>query len=189
MVYLKIAAKRMSPAMDKDAEFAYGSGQVNPRKAINPGLIYDANDMSYIQFLCHEGYNGSSIGSLLGHGAVNCSTLLPAKSEDTVNYPTLQLALKSNQESSVGVFRRTVTNVGHPVSMYNATVKAPPGVQITVQPKTLSFSKASQKRSFKVVVKAKAMSSNVLIKSGLITWRNGHHAVRTPVVIFNPWAE
>ncbi|KAI3449154.1 hypothetical protein Pfo_005819 [Paulownia fortunei] len=178
-------ATPMSSKVDKDAEFAYGSGQVNPTKAISPGLIYDMDDMSYIQFLCHEGYNGSSIGSLVGQGPINCSKLLPANGEDAINYPTMQLALRSDQEPTVGVFRRRVTNVGPPQSVYNATIKAPAGVEIVVKPMTLSFSKASQKRSFKVVVKAKPVS-NVLILSCSLTWRSSRHTVRSPIAIFNP---
>ncbi|KAK6142863.1 hypothetical protein DH2020_023211 [Rehmannia glutinosa] len=184
---LMTTATPMSSKVDKDAEFAYGSGQVNPTKAISPGLVYDMDDMSYIQFLCHEGYNGSSIGSLVGQGPINCSKLVPAKGEDAINYPTMQLALKSDQESTVGVFRRRVTNVGPAQSVYNATIKAPAGVEIVVKPMTLSFSKASQKRSFKVVVKAKPMSS-VLLLSGSLTWKSFHHTVRSPIVIYNPWA-
>ncbi|KAG8363357.1 hypothetical protein BUALT_Bualt19G0014000 [Buddleja alternifolia] len=182
-------ATPMSSKVDKDAEFAYGSGQVNPTKARSPGLVYDMDDISYIQFLCHEGYNGSSIGILIGPGPINCSKLLPSKSEDAMNYPTMQLALKSNQEPTIGVFRRRVTNVGIPESVYNATVKAPAGVEIVVQPTTLTFSQAGQKRSFKVVVKAKPMSGGVLVLSGSVTWRSSHYNVRSPVVVYNPWAD
>ncbi|EYU30558.1 hypothetical protein MIMGU_mgv1a021337mg, partial [Erythranthe guttata] len=107
-----IQLKFASYTVEKDAEFAYGSGQVNPTKAFNPGLIYDMDDMSYIQFLCHEGYNGSLIGSLINQSPINCSDLLPLNGEDAINYPTMQLALKSDQEPTVGVFRRRVTNVG-----------------------------------------------------------------------------
>lgn len=178
----------MSSKVDKDAEFAYGSGQVNPTKAISPGLVYDMDDISYIQFLCHEGYNGSLIGSLAGQGPINCSKLLPAANgEDAINYPTMQLALRSDREATVGVFRRTVTNVGPAQSVFNATVKAPAGVEIVVKPATLSFAKGSQRRSFKVVVKAKPVE-NVVILSGLLTWRSSYHTVRSPIAIYNPWA-
>ncbi|XP_051145151.1 subtilisin-like protease SBT4.14 isoform X2 [Andrographis paniculata] len=178
-------AKGMQPKVNRDKEFAYGSGQLNPTKAIKPGLIYDIDDMSYIQFLCREGYKGSAIGTLLGQGPINCSKLLPAKSEDAINYPTMQLALKRNQETTIGVFRRTVTNVGPRISVYNATIKAPKGVQITVKPMSLSFSKPLQKRSFTVVVKAK-LKANVLIKSGLLIWRCGNYTVRSPIVVYDP---
>ncbi|KAL2477772.1 Subtilisin-like protease SBT4.14 [Forsythia ovata] len=181
-------ATPLSSKVDKDAEFAYGAGQLNPTKAVSPGLVYDMDDMSYIQFLCHEGYNESSIGSLIGHESVNCSKLLPANGEDAINYPTMQLILRNDQEPTVGVFRRRVTNVGPPNSVFNATIKAPKGVEIKVKPATLSFTRPSQKRSFKVVVKANPMSST-LILSGSLTWKSSQHTVRSPIVIHNPWAD
>lgn len=178
----------MSSRVDKDAEFAYGAGQVNPTRAISPGLVYDMDDMSYVQFLCREGYNGTGIGSLLSQGPVNCSKLVPANGEDAINYPSMQLALKNQHEPTVGVFRRRVVNVGAPRSVYNATIKAPAGVEIVVKPTMLTFSKALQKRSFKVTVKAKPMSDQVLVLSGSLTWRSSRYTVRSPVVVYNPWA-
>ncbi|GFP85994.1 xylem serine proteinase 1 [Phtheirospermum japonicum] len=147
------------------------------------------DDMSYIQFLCHEGYNETDIGGLIGQGPVNCSEFVHTTGEDALNYPTMQLTLRSNKEPTTGNFRRTVTNVGPPQSVYNATIKAPAGVEIVVQPMSLSFSKASQKRSFKVVVKAKPVSKNVMILSGSLTWKSSGHTVRSPIVIYNQWAE
>ncbi|KAH6812129.1 xylem serine peptidase 1 [Perilla frutescens var. frutescens] len=178
----------MSSKVDKGAEFAYGVGQVNPTKAISPGLVYDMDDMSYIQFLCHEDYDGASIGSLVGGGKINCSKLVPANGEDAINYPTMQLTLKNKQEPTVGVFRRRVTNVGAPQSVYNATIRAPAGVEIVVKPTTLTFSRALQKRSFTVVVKAKPMADDDVVLSGSLTWRSSHYTVRSPIAVHNPWA-
>ncbi|KAL7083282.1 hypothetical protein ACP275_14G151300 [Erythranthe tilingii] len=185
---LMTTATPMSSKVEKDAEFAYGSGQVNPTKAINPGLIYDMDDMSYIQFLCHEGYNGSLIGSLINQSPINCSSLLPSNGEDAINYPTMQLALKSDQEPTVGVFRRRVTNVGPAESVFNATIKAPVGVEISVKPMSLVFSKGNRMRSFRVVVKAKPMKSAVIL-SGSLIWRSSKYSVRSPIAIYNPWAD
>ncbi|KAI5647317.1 hypothetical protein M9H77_33322 [Catharanthus roseus] len=181
-------ATPMSPKMDKDAEFAYGAGQVNPVKALNPGLVYDMNDLSYIQFLCHEGYNESSLANLVRQGYINCSKLIPALGEDAINYPTMQLSLKNDQEPTTGIFRRRVTNVGPARSIYSATIQSPKGVEIIVKPKTLTFTRVSQKQSFKVVVKAKPMSRTVTMVSGSLTWRSSSHTVRSPIVIFNPMA-
>ena len=49
-----------------DVEFAYGAGQINPVKAVNPGLVYDANKDDYIQFLCNEGYTAEEIKLISG---------------------------------------------------------------------------------------------------------------------------
>ncbi|KAL3517065.1 hypothetical protein ACH5RR_023967 [Cinchona calisaya] len=181
-------ATPMSSKRDRQAEFAHGAGQVNPVKALSPGLVYDTDEFSYIQFLCHEGYSDSSLANLVGQEPINCSKLLPSNSEDAINYPTMQLSLKSRQEPTTGIFRRVVTNVGPSQSVYNATIKAPKGVAITVKPTSLSFSRVSQKISFKVVVKANPMSSAVVMLSGSLVWKSPGHTVRSPIVIFNPMA-
>ncbi|XP_038684312.1 subtilisin-like protease SBT4.14 isoform X1 [Tripterygium wilfordii] len=176
-------AKQMSRRMNNEAEFAYGAGQVNPARAISPGLVYDMDEMSYIQFLCHEGYNGSSLSVLIGSKSINCSSLLPGLGYDAINYPTMQLSVRNKKEPTVGVFRRSVTNVGPSVSIYNATIKAPKGVNITVKPTTLSFTRTLQKKSFKVVVEANPMSRAIIL-SGSLVWKSSRYAVRSPIVIY-----
>ncbi|CAN8248216.1 unnamed protein product [Cochlearia groenlandica] len=179
------SAKPISRRVNKDAEFAYGGGQVNPRRAASPGLVYDMDDISYVQFLCGEGYNATTLAPLVGSRSVNCSSIVPGQGHDSLNYPTIQLTLRSAKTSTMAVFRRRVTNVGPPSSVYKATIRAPRGVEITVEPMSLLFSKASQKRSFKVVVKAKQMTSGKIV-SGLLVWKSQRHSVRSPIVIYSP---
>ncbi|KAM1400547.1 hypothetical protein ACFX2I_027565 [Malus domestica] len=179
-------AKPMSQRVNGDAEFAYGAGQVNPAKAVNPGLVYDMDEiLSYIQFLCHEGYKGSSLAPLVGSKTLNCSSLLPGQGYDALNYPTMQLSLKSNKQPTVGVFRRTVTNVGPAKSIYNATIRAPKGVEITVKPMSLSFSTTLERKTFQVVVKANPMTSMRMV-SGSLGWKSTRYTVRSPIVIYSP---
>ncbi|XP_061374058.1 subtilisin-like protease SBT4.14 [Gastrolobium bilobum] len=177
-------AKPMSRRLNNEAEFAYGSGQLNPTKALSPGLVYDMDHFAYIQFLCHEGYNGSSLSVFVG-SPVNCTSLLPGLGYDAINYPSMQLKLESNKSTTVGVFRRRVTNVGPAPTIYNATIRSPKGVEITVKPTSLIFSQTLQKRSFKVVVKAKSMAS-VQIVSGSLIWKSPRYTVRSPIVIYSP---
>ncbi|KAL0540115.1 hypothetical protein IC582_024345 [Cucumis melo] len=182
---LLTTTRPISRRLNPEGEFAYGAGNLNPSRAISPGLIYDLNEMSYIQFLCSEGYTGSSIAVLAGTKSINCSTLIPGHGHDSLNYPTFQLSLKSTKQPMTTTFRRQVTNVGQPVSVYNATIKAPPGVQITVTPTTLSFSRLLQKRSFKVVVKASPLQSAKMV-SGSLAWVGDRHVVRSPIVVYSP---
>ncbi|XP_068489096.1 subtilisin-like protease SBT4.14 [Phaseolus vulgaris] len=177
-------AKPMSKRVNSEGEFAYGAGQLNPTRAVSPGLVYDMDDLGYIQFLCHEGYKGSSLSALVG-SPVNCSSLLPGLGHDAINYPTMQLSLESSKGTKLGVFRRTVTNVGPAPTIYNATIISPKGVEITVKPTSLSFSKTKQKRSFKVVVKATSIGSSKIV-SGSLIWRSPRYIVRSPIVINNP---
>ncbi|KEH20533.1 subtilisin-like serine protease [Medicago truncatula] len=176
-------AKPMSQKVNKEAEFAFGAGLVNPTRALNPGLIYDMDEFGYVQFLCHEGYNGSTLSILIG-SPVNCTSLLPGIGHDAINYPSMQLSVKRNTESTIGVFRRRVTNVGPGPTMYNATIKSPKGVEITVKPTSLIFYHTLQKKNFKVVVKAKSMASMKIV-SGSLIWRNPRYIVRSPIVIYS----
>lgn len=139
--------------------------------------------MSYIQHLCTQGYNGSSISILTGAGPVDCSTLIPAQGQDSLNYPTFQLSLNNTRHPTTAVFWRQVTNVGSPASVYKATITAPPGVKITVEPTSLSFSSLQQTQSFKVVVKANPLPPQNMV-SGSLTWADGNYVVRSPIVIY-----
>ena len=177
-------AKPMSRRVNEDGEFAFGAGQVNPTRAVTPGLVYDMDEMSYIQFLCREGYSGSKLRVLVGPQPINCSKIVPGLGSDALNYPTLQLSLKNKQEPTIGVFRRRVTNVGQAISIYNATIIAPKGVEITVKPMKLSFTRVLQKRSFKVVVKAQPTMS--MVSAGSLVWKSSRHIVRSPIVIYSP---
>ncbi|KAM3698572.1 hypothetical protein ACJW31_06G198400 [Castanea mollissima] len=177
-------AKPMSQRVNEEGEFAFGAGQVNPTGAVNPGLVYDMDEMSYIQFLCKEGYSGSSLPVLVGPQPINCSKIVPGLGSDALNYPTMQLSLKNKQGPTIGVFQRSVTNVGQAISIYNATIIAPRGVEITVEPMTLSFTSVLQKRSFKVVVKAQPTTS--MVSAGSLVWKSSRHSVRSPIVIYNP---
>lgn len=177
-------AKPMSRKVNNDAEFGFGAGQLNPHRAASPGLVYDMDEMPYIQFLCREGFNGSSLAVLVGN-SVNCSSLIPGLGYDDLNYPTMQLRLKNSRGPTTAVFRRRVTNVGPALSIYNATIRAPKGVEITVSPTSLSFSRVLQKRSFKVVVRANPLPIMQMV-SGSLIWKSPRHIVRSPIVIYSP---
>ncbi|XP_031285387.1 subtilisin-like protease SBT4.14 [Pistacia vera] len=179
------SATPMNRRVDRLAEFSYVAGQMNPQEAVSPGLIYDTNRMGYIQFLCHEGYTGSSLAVIVGSKSVNCSSLIPGLGHDALNYSTMQVKL-DKYHPTTAVFRRTVTNVGDPVSIYNTTIKAPKGVNISVKPLSLFFSRSRQKRNFTVVVKAsrKPIPASTKVHSGLLVWKSPRHVVRSPIVIY-----
>ncbi|KAG5021977.1 hypothetical protein JHK82_017854 [Glycine max] len=165
----------MSHRVNKKVEFA---GQVHPTRALSPSSIYDMDNFAYIQFLCHEGYNGSSLSMLVG-SPMNYTYLLPGLGHEAINYPTMQLSVQNNTSTIIGVFRRRVTNVGPTPTIFNATIKSLKGVEITVKPTSLIFSHTPQKKSSKVVVKAKPMAS-MEIMSGSLIWRSLRYLVRSP---------
>ena len=175
---MMFTAYPMGVDKNKDAEFAYGTGHINPTRAINPGLVYDAGEIDYVNFLCGQGYSNLSLRLVAGD---NCScTQATKKPASHLNYPSFILS-STSKSVFIRIFPRTVTNVGSPVSTYKAIVNAPMTLKIEVIPNVLSFEFVGQKKSFIVRVIAKMDQS---IISGSLIWFDEVHRVqvRSPVV-------
>ncbi|KAF6160414.1 hypothetical protein GIB67_019183 [Kingdonia uniflora] len=98
----------ISPEKNEDAEFAHASGHVNPLKAQDPGLVYDASEKDYVDFLCKQGFNSTTVKVITGD-ASNCTTNGTENVWD-LNYPFFSLSLLDDERVK-GYFTRTVTNV------------------------------------------------------------------------------
>ncbi|XP_017250948.1 subtilisin-like protease SBT4.3 [Daucus carota subsp. sativus] len=176
---LMTTATIMDPRKNADAEFAYGSGQINPMKAVDPGLVFDASESDYVDFLCNEGYNTSLVRLISGDSS-NCST--PGKTWD-LNYPSFALSLLDGEEVSAS-YTRTVTNVGCPNSTYSYEAFLPPSFNVTVEPEVLTFTEVGEKKSFTLNIVGPPMVQ-VPIVSGSLVWTDGNYTIRSPIVIFN----
>ncbi|XP_059307020.1 subtilisin-like protease SBT4.15 [Lycium ferocissimum] len=169
------------------AELASGSGQINPRKAINPGLIYDLDLDSYISYFCKEGYNSTNIALLTGSKKYKCSSVPEAKGADGLNYPSMHLQLKNANESDISaIFYRTVTYVGNGKAVYKAKVRGPKCLSIKVVPNILSFSKVNQKKSFRVMLKGKFIREKSWYLSGSLVWSGKKPNVKSPILVYRP---
>lgn len=169
----------MSDLNNPDAEFAFGSGQINPVKALNPGLVYDAGEIDYVKFLCGQGITSKNLRLITGDNSA-CSDVINGTVWD-LNYPSFTLSAVQVQVPVTRVFHRTVTNVGSPVSTYRAVVNVPAGLEVDVEPSVLSFKSLGQKMSFTVTVKA---SIDLHMISGILAWSDGVHSVRSPIVAY-----
>lgn len=166
-----------------DGPLGSGSGQLSPQKALHPGLVYDIPQSGYIRFLCKEGYNSTTIGLLTGGKKKHkCSNFRPAVGSDGINYPSMYLQILDPTAQYTAIFYRTVTNVGYEASVYKATVETTNGLSVRVVPSTLSFQKANQRRSFKVVVKGKPAKAK--IQSAFLEWSDSKHKVRSPILVY-----
>ncbi|MBA0871374.1 hypothetical protein Goshw_024794 [Gossypium schwendimanii] len=180
---LMTTAVPLSLETNADAEFAFGSGHLVPSSALDPGLIYDAGEIDYVKFLCGQGYDTKTVRLVTGDRS-KCSDSINGTAWD-LNYPSFALSVTPGK-STRRVFHRTVTNVGSGVSIYKATVKAPPGLEIEVRPNLLGFKAIGEMKSFIVKVKAKIDGNNItnMMLSGSLIWDDGLHQVRSPVVAF-----
>ncbi|GLJ29029.1 hypothetical protein SUGI_0572910 [Cryptomeria japonica] len=174
-----------SVTMEAADSFDMGAGHVDPRAALDPGLVYDMAPLDYIDFLCSLNYTRRQI-SLLTKEPVSC----PKSSFEAVdlNYPSFFVVFKSGN-NSIKVSRRSVTNVGAEGNvLYRVSVKSPPGVNISVEPQTLVLKKLYDKASYNVKFESNrrspSASESELYDFGEIRWTcidGGTQVVRSPV--------
>lgn len=157
--------------------FDIGGGQVNPKKAMDPGLLYEIRSHEYIQFLCSMSYSIGSISRVTKY-----KTSRSCKKERN---PGLNLNLPSitvpNLKKTVKV-TRTVTNVGDETAVYKAIVKAPYGIKIRIEPEILSFNASTHILSFNVIL-VTTQKLHGDYKFGGLTWTDGKHFVRSPITV------
>ncbi|XP_047340633.1 subtilisin-like protease SBT5.3 [Impatiens glandulifera] len=158
----------------KATPFSYGAGHVQPNRAMDPGLVYDLSLNDYLNFLCALGYNQTQIQKF------SESPYVCSKSINLVNFNYPSITVPSLHGSVT--LTRTLKNVGS-TGTYVARVRSPVGVSVSVKPKKLKFSKIGEMRSFKVTLKAEVVSGSKDYVFGQLTWSDGKHNVRSPIVV------
>lgn len=171
----------MDPRKHRDLEFAYGSGQINPVAAKDPGLVFDATEAHYVDFLCKQGYNTTRLQLVTGDNS-SCESTTPGRAWD-LNYPSFSLYVEDGDKVGA-TFTRAVTNVGEANSTYTATLYMPSSINVTVSPSVLTFTTLGEIQNFKVIVEGPPITQQPIV-SGAITWTDGKRVVRTPLVVYN----
>lgn len=163
--------------------FDHGAGHVDPISALNPGLVYDLTVDDYLNFLCALNYTESEITSLAKR-KFTCDESKKYSVRD-LNYPSFAVNLVSGSSSSTVLkYSRTLTNVG-PAGTYKVSVTAEtPGVKIAVEPESLSFAQANEKKSYTVSFTVTgSLPSGSLSSFGRLEWSDGKHIVGSPIAI------
>ncbi|KAK9050275.1 hypothetical protein SSX86_030755 [Deinandra increscens subsp. villosa] len=172
---LMTTAWELSASLYSEAEFAYGSGHINPINAINPGLVYETAFEEYMMIWCNL---SRTLGDMIPTGA-SCPMKLTPKE---VNYPSMAAQVQVKRVFKV-TFPRTVTNVGQANSTYVASIEGKPSkLHFGVKPKTLQFTTLNQKMNFVLTVRGEKMNPLTIQRVSLL-WTDGVHRVRSPVVI------
>lgn len=182
-VTCKNGQKLQDIATGKDSTpFDHGAGHVDPVSALNPGLVYDLATDDYLGFLCALNYTEAQI-TTVARRKFTCDASRKYSVTD-LNYPSFAVNFDATQTKGGNVvkYTRTLTNVGAP-GTYKASISAPSaGVKISVEPDTLSFSQANEKKSYTVSFTASSMPSNTQ-SFGRIEWSNGKQVVGSPVAV------
>ncbi|CAI8597884.1 unnamed protein product [Vicia faba] len=183
---IKSAIMTTATTLDNEAEpilnasfiqttpFSYGAGHVQPNKAMDPGLVYDTTMNDYFNFLCTLGYNEterSLFSNATYHRHKNFSLL-------NLNYPSITVP---NLSGSVTV-QRTLKNVGAPAT-YVVHVQNPNGITVSVKPSILEFKHVGEEKRFKVKLKTKKGKATKSYVFGKMTWSDGKHYVKSPLVV------
>merc|ERR1711915_273965 len=161
----------------KATPLEYGAGHVQPNSAMDPGLIYDLTVDDYLNYLCSRGYNQSMIRLFSERRTYACPKFF---SVGDFNYPSITVP---NLHASPVTVTRTVTNVGSPHASYEARVRQPAGVLVTVEPRKLMFKAVGEKQTFRITLKPKAATNLTTYVSGELMWSDGKHFVRSPITL------
>lgn len=158
----------LSGAQAGTLPWGQGAGHVDPNKAVDPGLVYDAGKADYVAYQCKVNRPAMS--------AADCATYGTLNETYNLNLPSITVG---NVVSSVPVtVTRRVTNVGASTATYTATA-AVPGFGVTVTPSTLTLAPGETK-SFTVRLAAAGAAANVW-QFGTLSWTDGSHVVRSPI--------
>ncbi|KAL6635232.1 hypothetical protein ACP70R_027903 [Stipagrostis hirtigluma subsp. patula] len=165
--------------------FVHGAGHVDPNRALDPGLVYDADADDYVSFLCALGYTPKQIAIITrGSPKADCSTQMGSAGD--LNYPAFSVVFVSDMDEVTQ--RRVVSNVGSSVkATYTASVTSPAGVRVTVQPRKLVFSATKTTLAYEITFAPRG-TANVTEEYtfGSIVWSDGEHKVRSPIAITWP---
>ncbi|GAV62890.1 Peptidase_S8 domain-containing protein/PA domain-containing protein/Inhibitor_I9 domain-containing protein, partial [Cephalotus follicularis] len=180
---------RNQPMMDEatgkpSTPYDFGAGHVNLDLAMDPGLVYDIANSDYTNYLCAIGY-GPKVIQVITRSPVSCPVKKPLP--ENLNYPSIAALFSSvSKGPTKKSFIRTVTNVGSVTAVYRPKILAPKEVNVTVKPSKLVFTGTAKKRSFIVTVTAD-VNHLALGDSGAafgsISWTDGKHLVRSPIVV------
>ena len=148
--------------------FDYGAGQVVPKGAVNPGLVYDSGIVEWIGFLCGTGQLATS--SCTGSG-------IPVVEPSNLN----QASIAVDGLAGIQTVTRTVRNVGASALALTPTVSGLTGFNVTFSPTTLTVARGATATYTATFTRTTAALN--AYELGAITWNGGTHSVRSPVVL------
>ncbi|XP_060172190.1 subtilisin-like protease SBT2.5 [Lycium barbarum] len=151
--------------------FDYGSGHVNPRAALDPGLIFDAGYQDYLGFLCTTpGIDAHEIKNFT-HSPCNYTIGHPSN----FNSPSIAVSHLVGTQTVT----RTVTNVAEEET-YVVTARMAPEIAIETNPPAMTLRRGAS-RKFTVTLTVRSVSGAYSFGEVLLKGSRGHK-VRIPVV-------
>jgi len=159
------------PDTDPVVIFSQGAGHVQPNRAADPGLVYNAGVNDWLAFLC---------GTTTGVNPSVCSGL--SSSGYSLDPSDLNVASIAIGDLLGGqTVTRKVTNVGLAAATYNVSISGMTGFMVAVTPSSLTITPGETK-SYAVTITRTSAPINEYT-GGQLTWTDGSHNVRIPMVV------
>ncbi|KAK8487589.1 hypothetical protein V6N13_016414 [Hibiscus sabdariffa] len=156
--------------------FDYGSGHVDPRAALDPGLIFDAGSEDYLGFLCTT--PGIDIHEIKKYTNTPCNTTMGHPSN--FNTPSITISHLVGTQ----IITRTVTNVAEEET-YVITARMHPSIAIETRPSAMTL-RPGASRKFSVTLTARSVTGSYSFGSITMKGSRGHKVV-IPVVAMGHW--
>jgi subtilisin family serine protease len=147
--------------------FGYGAGMVQPKRALDPGLVYDSSYDDWARFVC-------------GSGQVPATHDLCAKGEidpSNLNYPTIAIGDLATRQTVT----RTVRNVGLLPEIYTPKLQGLQGLKATVTPKLLVVLPGTTATYQVTFERVDAPLDQYAF--GTLTWHSARHTVTSTLAI------
>ncbi|ONK69503.1 uncharacterized protein A4U43_C05F23620 [Asparagus officinalis] len=165
--YTETEAVKLLPA----TPFDFGSGAVNPKAALDPGLIFDASYRDYISFLCVvPEVDPDEVRNITG-SACNATKGKPSE----LNSPSITISHLEGTQT----LKRTVTNVAE-TETYIITTRMSPEVALEASPPAMTVL-AGSSRQLTVSLTVRSFTGSYSFGEILMKGNRGHK-VRIPVV-------
>lgn len=151
--------------------FDVGAGHIDPNRAIDPGLVYDVDFLSYAAYLC--GLDDPPFPP------TDCAILAAAGFSSAgrdLNVPSIGIA----ELISGDVATRRVTNVGPP-GTYTPTVISPLGLDVFVSPMSLSLN-SGEIGEFSLTFQRQGAQLDTW-SFGRVSWSDGTRIVASPIAV------
>ena len=151
--------------------FRQGAGHVRPNSAADPGLVFDAGWNDWLAFLCAttSGVSPATCGALAAAG-------YPLDPSD-LNVASIAIG----DMAGVQTVTRRVTNVGTRLATYAPSFTGMSGFGVTIAPSSLTLAPGA-KGTFSVSF-TRTTATLSSYSGGQLTWSDGTHAVRVPIVV------
>jgi hypothetical protein len=154
--------------------FDFGAGHVNPNKAIDPGLVFDADLFDYLAASC-----GTVTPLVVEADCGFLESLGFSLDPADLNLPSIGIgALPVSQ-----TIRRSVTNVAtQSGASYQAHVQAPEGYTVKVKPRSIYLHRG-ETASYEVTITNVSAPPGEW-RFGSLTWQDDKgHSVRSPIAV------